>query len=230
MLLDLNARSISGAGILLPMAAALLLACPRLCIGAATQDVCVVQVPLYNYDGRRAAATIVRVSPTERPDVNLLSGTLPGAKFTVAGDRLSFPKALLQQSVRVTFQNPQGQTSGGTLPLFTCRQRTSFLWGFGKSTLDVNSTTVEGRLRGCLFTGDWWVRAMPIFGGHNYQAVFEGAVDANGAFWLAGGMMTERHLIIVGREREPVKALAYDVLEGGKNNIGTVDLSGACPK
>jgi hypothetical protein len=69
-----------------------------------------------------------------------------------------------------------------------------------------------------------------MFGGYDDPASYEGYVAADGAFELTSSLRGERTIFVVGRDKQPVKAFGVDVIAGGKNNAGAVDLSGSCPK
>jgi len=70
---------------------------------------------------------------------------------------------------------------------------------------------------------------MPMFGGHEGPTV-EGYIDSSdGRFWL-NCYRGERHIVVIGRDKQPIKAFGFDLISGGKNDAGTIDLSGLCPK
>jgi hypothetical protein len=200
--------------------------------GEQPSEPCVLDVPVYGPTGSKLAFKITRVTGEGNPSVNLLSVHGDGIKFSAAGDRLLFPKALLGRSIVITLEDKD--TKGGIvtrkLPLFACRQRTSSRWGINQALGDFSSLTIRGRLSGCTFSGDWWIRAMPMFGAQDYQAVYDGFVQSDGSFWLTGSMSGERQLVVIGKGREPVKTVGIDVAEGKPIDMGVVDLSGYCPK
>ena len=72
-----------------------------------------------------------------------------------------------------------------------------------------------------------------MFGAHTSALViYEGYFQkANGSFEITASMRGERHIITIGRGRDPIISLGADVVEGGMNNdVGTVDLRGKCPQ
>lgn len=72
---------------------------------------------------------------------------------------------------------------------------------------------------------------MPMFGGDDFRPSFEGYIDPkDGAFSLRASMPGERYVIVIGKDRQPVKAFATDVTAGGKNNMGSISLAGSCPE
>lgn len=72
---------------------------------------------------------------------------------------------------------------------------------------------------------------MPMYGGYEGPSVYEGRIDpANGSFTLEASMRGVRHVLVVGTDKQPLKVFAVDVIVGGKNDAGDLDLSGSCPK
>jgi len=71
-----------------------------------------------------------------------------------------------------------------------------------------------------------------MFGGlTDARVVHEGYLHkADGSFRITASMQGERHIVVIGRGRDPVISLGVDVVEGGQHNdVGTVDLRGKCP-
>ena len=68
---------------------------------------------------------------------------------------------------------------------------------------------------------------MPMFGTFR---VLEGHIGQDGTFELTGSMQGERHLMIIGKDKQPVKVVGIDVTVGTHNEQGTIDLTGSCPK
>jgi hypothetical protein len=90
---------------------------------------------------------------------------------------------------------------------------------------------MRGRITGCPTAGDWWVRVMPMFGVFRDFLPHEGYVSPkDGSFTVSGSMRGERHLVAIGRGREALKVLGFDVVEGGRNDVGVIDLSTVCSK
>jgi hypothetical protein len=60
---------------------------------------------------------------------------------------------------------------------------------------------------------------------------YDGHIKADdGSFSVQVGSSGGRHLMVVGKDRSPVKSFGIDVNAGGKNETGVLDLSGSCPK
>jgi hypothetical protein len=192
---------------------------------------CILEVPVYGPTGARLEYKISAVTGDIDPSINLLSVRIPGTRFKAEGNRLLFsPKAMLKRSIGITLEDKSGHRIQRRIPLMVCRQRTSLRHGLVEGIGDASYLTIHGRLAGCHFQGDWWVRAMPMFGSQHQSTAYEGFVQSDGTFWLTGSMSGERHLIIFGKGRDPVRTVGFDVDEGKQNDMGLVELTGNCPK
>ncbi len=69
-----------------------------------------------------------------------------------------------------------------------------------------------------------------MFGGHDRVLVIDGYVQSDGAFWLVLDAYGVRHVLIIGKGREPVKVIGLDVTVGKKIDAGVIDLNGQCPR
>ena len=69
-----------------------------------------------------------------------------------------------------------------------------------------------------------------MFGGHEGDLNHEGTVRSSGEFQIDSSFGGERHILIIGFGSEPLKAIGINLIVGGKNNLGDVDMSSACPK
>lgn len=88
-----------------------------------------------------------------------------------------------------------------------------------------------GHLSGCEFTGDWWVRAMPMFGPPGEAWAYDGHIRSNGDFTLGGKMPGVRHMLVVGKGKQAIKVVALDVAVGiTRNDAGNIELGGTCPQ
>jgi hypothetical protein len=115
--------------------------------------------------------------------------------------------------------------------LVDCQQRNSLRYGQEFDGFDVAWSTISGHLSGCQFTGDWWVRAMPMFGGPGAAWAYDGHIRSDGKFSISGNMPGVRHMIVVGKDKQPIRVIAVDVTVGiAENEAGSVDLTGLCPK
>jgi hypothetical protein len=191
---------------------------------------CVIEFPVYDPFGTRLAFKISRVSPQGNPKLNLLSATPP--PFTSKGDRVFFSNlSLIGRNLEVVLDGPKGAQVTARTPVTACRLRRSLFWGISDAGPDVNGIAVSGRLSGCQFGGDWWVRALPLFGGHEGEGNYtvDGYVESDGRFMLVLGPLGVRRLLIIGHAKDPVRAIAVDVTQGKPTDLGIIDISGACP-
>jgi hypothetical protein len=196
------------------------------------QPPCIVDVPVYGPSGDPLPFKVVSVSPADGNTTNLLSVRRAGIS-TKNSDHTIFvsSKKLVGSPIQVTLQDGKGLTISARFVVTSCRLRHSIFQGESETGADVSGIEVAGRLAGCNFEGDWWVHAVPMFGGRN-SSVFavEGYVQNDGTFSLVLENYGVRHLLVVGKGKQPIKALGFDVTSGRATNLGVIDISGACPK
>jgi hypothetical protein len=206
------------------------------CAGTPAAE-CSIYLPVYDPHGNHLPFRITAAKVDIKDGIDLLTTSDPKRRVRADGETLYFPKTL-HTPLRVTLEGPQGAITYGSIGLTGCKLTNSLRYGQLDSGLDVAWSTIGGKLSGCRFTGDWWIRAAPMFGDAQTSLAFEGNVEPDGTFTIDGGMPGVRHIVVVGKGKEPVKAFAVDVTVGGKmhepmsriNNAGNIDLSGSCPK
>lgn len=195
------------------------------------QHGCVLELPVYDSVGNRLDFKVTRLSPEGNAQANLLSTNITGFSARVTGERVSFSdRSLIGRVILATLEGTGRRKVVQRVFLMQCPQRVSIRYGESAAYGDFTYVTIRGHASGCRLDGDWWVRAMPMFGWPSSPAALEGYIQPDGAISLSGQMTGERHIVVVGRDKQPVKTLAIDVVVGGKNDIGEVDLSGSCPK
>ena len=189
-----------------------------------------MELPVYDSTGNRTPFRVVSVAPEQNPGINLLERVPELIRAEGTDIWFSSGKHVMGRPMIVEPRNHAGSDLSTTIYLSQCPQRHSLRVGVSETGLgDVSGETIRGRLTGCRFTGNWWVRAMPMFGeGEGPETVFEGYIHPNGEFSLSGGMHGERHILIFGSGRRPVFALGFDVVLAGENLLGVIDLSGKC--
>lgn len=190
---------------------------------------CRLYLPVYDQFGDRLHQfRVTRLTPLQNPQVNLLA-LFPHKVRRAGNDQLIVDRSLLGRELQVTLEDQQGARI--TQPLFftECFERVSFRVGLTAGYGDSVRELVIGRLTGCRFTGDWWVRAINMFGPWTAPAIPEARVEENGSFRLKGYMLGERHIVVIGKDKWPVEAVGVNIQEGGINDLGTLDLSGRCP-
>lgn len=189
---------------------------------------CRLEIPVYDPFGSRLDFKITKVMPSEGAKVNLLKVRPKEVQLGKDG-RLMLDRSLLGRVIEISLEDNRGVKVAQPVFLMQCAQRVSVRVGFSESYGDVTFQTVNGRFSGCRFSGDWWIRAMNMFGPASAVAPLEARVEQDGSFSLSGQMSGERHIIVVGKEKNPIEVIGIDVTVGRSINIGTYDLSGRCP-
>jgi hypothetical protein len=198
---------------------------------------CFVELPIYDAQGNRITLEVVKVTAIEPPEKGDLLRSNGPHRMVWKDNRLYFAQGIAVTGIEVTLdggRDARGRRVGFTqkLELYDCQQRVSLEYGERDAGGDVAATTVRGRISGCPLDGDWWIRAMPMFGPHYFsRALFDGYVrKSDGSVSIIASMQGERHVIVVGHGRDPIISFSFDVVEGGRNNdFGTIDLRGKCP-
>jgi len=217
--------------LMLQLAASLLLLLTAAPDVALALPACVLEVPVYDASGNRLEFRVTRVVPEGNDKIDLLSLKRNDVRVTSRGDRVSFSdESLLGRVVQITLENGSGAVLTQKVLLMQCQQRASTRFGESETWGDVRYITLRGRVSGCRFAGDWWVRAMPMFGAASESQAFEGYIEPDGWFALSGQMRGERHIVVFGKGVHPVKAVGVNTIVGGKNDLGVVDFSGQCPQ
>ncbi|MEQ9069589.1 MAG: hypothetical protein RLO18_22840, partial [Gimesia chilikensis] len=136
--------------------------------------------------------------------------------------------------LKIVVNRESGGSASTIVVLTHCRQRASLFVDVDQVQDDSRFVSfIRGKLAGCRLTGDWWLRGAPLFQGGVY-AYLEGYVDLeDGTFWLPATDPV-RHLLIFGRDQEPIFATAVNVLLGPSGGVqdmdlGDVDIGSSCP-
>lgn len=204
-----------------------------LCLPAharAAQENCIIDFPVYDSFGARLEFKVSRVSPEGNANTNVLSAK--PTIMTSKGNQVFFSdRRLVGRTLVVLLEGPKGAQITTRTVITACRLRHSLFFGKSDAGPDVDGIAVNGRLSGCRFVGDWWVRAVPIFGGHEGWGDYavDGFVESDGSFTLVLGPLGVRRLLIVGQGKDPIKVVAIDVTQGKMANAGAIDLSKDCP-
>jgi hypothetical protein len=193
---------------------------------------CFVDLPVYGPTGHKLAFTVEKITRADNDkSFNFLVTKDRRYRMVIEGSRLYFSDEVPVGAVfELTLRDDRGATIKRPLALMACQQRTSLEEGEVETGDDVSASGIAGRVVGCQLEGDWWMRAMPMFGGHWDTVSYEGYVNqTDGAFSLNASLRGTRHIVVFGRGRQPVKALGVDLVEGRQNDIGVIDLSDSCP-
>lgn len=197
------------------------------CASCAERSSCTLDLPVYNAFGERIEFTITAVTPTDKPDANLLR-LRPKEVRRLSNSQLDLDRSILGRMISVTLTNRTGTKITESVPFMQCQQRTSFRVGRSEAYGDTAGETIKGRLTGCQFTGDWWIRATNMFGVDVPRGPIETRVEQDGSFSLIGPMAGERHVIVIGKDKTPLAVFGTNVTEAGQNDLGTLDMSGRC--
>lgn len=142
------------------------------------------------------------------------------------GSMLYFRRELLDPPtplfVRLERSQPWRSTSAGIV-LTSCRQRESLFLG-GNET----GVRRQGRLVGCSFDADWWIRYGSLFGP---TITYETRVEPTTGLFPLSARYVDRQLIVVGKGNSPIKAFAVDISPmDGEKALGSFDVSDSCPE
>jgi hypothetical protein len=196
---------------------------------------CSLEVPVYDARGERLSFRISAVSPEGESGVDLLNTREREYRVVAKGEKLYFQASFIgKRRLQLVLENGEGRKITTYVAITHCQQRTSVEYGGARDgtlgTGDVAYSMVGGRLTGCELVGDWWIRAMPMFGGQDSPVIYEGFIRRDDGVFSIASSHGERHIIVIGKGKQPVRVLAFDVVEGGLNEIGVVDLTGSCSK
>lgn len=196
----------------------------------ASESTCFTELMVYDPHGYKLPFVISGVfakGRREEGDVRQIKGTPYG--FGVKGARLSYSKrAIGISTLELVLVGPRGENVRTEVNLLACRQRNSVQHGNLHDGADAAASRLSGRIAGCNMDGDWWIKATPMFADNIFARAYEGLVNSDGSFEIVANFWGGRHIIVVGKEREPIKALSMDITEGG-NNFAMIDLGGLCP-
>lgn len=195
---------------------------------------CVVEIPVYSATGERLPFSVAHVTPegAEGPHyVDMLATAIDGIKVTAMGDKVLFwsRRIVGARAIKITLTGPKGAQTSTTVTVTQCRQRTSLTYGQSDLGFDVAGMYATGQLAGCAFSGDWWVRGLPMFGGGGSHAIRDALVRRDGHFVIALPSNGVRHLFIIGKGKQPVRVIAMNMTIGERNDLGRIELGGFCP-
>jgi hypothetical protein len=198
------------------------------CASGAERGPCLLDLPVYDAAGNRLQFRVTRVTSRENASVNLLT-VRPKEVRRESNHQLILDRSLLRRVIVVTLEDNAGAKVTQPVFVMQCPQRVSLRAGVSEAYGDVSFQTVTGRFAGCRFSGDWWIRAVNMFGASSASAPLEAGVAQDGSFSLSGQISGERHILVIGKDKVPLQALPVNVTVGKPNDLGTIDLSGRCP-
>lgn len=207
--------------------------------GQGTLPECFVEFPVYDPKGLRLDGFQITsakiIEPEHSAGTDLFDVPLEEQPFRVRGNRLYFPRLNLDTvSLYVGLARGEDQSTHKRVALESCQQRESIVFGQAKPLWEeANWLDKVGQLTGCDFTGDWWVRIDPLFGvppngASPFGNPYDGFVDATGKFSFSVRYGV-RHLMIVGKDADPLKTFAVNLEYSGDSDLGDFDLTDSCP-
>lgn len=210
----------------------LFLAC--LSDGPSAADVglpCSVEFPAYDANGERIEIVVVSAKQLGRSGPDLLKSTGPIRARAVNG-RLEIPKEFVGSiALDLRLMKADGVVFSRQVEIGDCQQRSSVQHGTNDSGVDVLGTKITGTLAGCRLTDQWWIRLLPMFGQSDPAPIHDANIRASdGRFWLTGSLRGERMILVVGKGKDPVKALGVTVVRGRDSDVGVINIAGGCPK
>lgn len=202
------------------------------CSAGSASPPCFLQVSLYDGRGNALPFKITKITGVEGDtQTNLLTAKGSPLRLAARSQLILFPEAALRADLDVTLTYGDRREVKRRVTLAECQQRWSVqVVGFdpGEIVGGASTAAVSGRLTGCTLVGDWWIRAIPM---HGQGFIGDGYIDpSDGSFRVPVATTVARHILVIGKEKTPLKSLAIDVTPGEKNDTGLVDLSGSCPK
>jgi hypothetical protein len=191
-----------------------------------------IEVPVYDEQGNRLQYLVESVIPTkyakeEQNEPGWLA--MHGFKPTIDGVRVS---GLSPGEYSVTLRGSPGARVKRQITVFqSCFQRHSQVVVHATprgSIGDVEHDAVDGRLTGCSFRGDWWVRLVPVQG--QGERSYEGPVLTDGRFEVPSHLMAARYALLIGFERDVIRTTMVNLRPSDKNTrIEQIDLKALCP-
>jgi len=190
---------------------------------------CPVDVRVYSPSGDLLPYKIIQVTATGGHAGNLLKAKKADVVLSNNGKTIVFPSnRIVTREIEVVLEDQRKQTLTTRFIVNSCPLRRSLFAGASPILADTTGFPVSGQLKGCSFDGDWWVRAVPMFGGQEKLFVIDGHVSSGGRFWLTLAYSV-RHLIVIGKGKNPIKVLGVDVATDQPIDAGLIDVSNQCP-
>jgi hypothetical protein len=182
---------------------------------------------VFDAGGNRIRASVTRLAVASAPSVNLLESHRGLATRTASGLSI-LSRELLNKPLEVTILAEGGDSAKASILFSRCPHRQSIRVGSSENYGDTTGETIRGRVKGCRPDESWWLRATPMFGAQHPRFPLEGTILSDGTFYLEGPMEGERHILVFGKGRDPLKSIGINVTVAGNNDVGAIDLSKEC--
>jgi hypothetical protein len=198
----------------------------------AVEKKCVCEFRVYSWDGQ--------LLPFRVSSVTLAEGSVNGDRWQrhveIQGSRTWFPAGTVGVQIRVQMSDGAGRTLDRQVPIGSCDQRTSFLYGSEDKAQHDAAFEISGRLTGCKLNADWWVRALDMYGemtarqhpSAGMPKARDGFLDfATGVFSIPAGSPGPQ-IVVVGMEKDPLIGVVAGTVERRRGDLGTIDISSFC--
>jgi hypothetical protein len=186
---------------------------------------CRLTLPLFDEIGRPIDKTVLEIRGEGRNE-NLIGP--PHSIFSIRGGEIIFPAKVIGRTINVVMMSAKGKVYKWVV-VMACIQRTSLQTGQSDAGPDVSWSRASGVFSGCALHGDVWVRMVPMFDSHkglNHEGVVEGRT---GQFSITSNFSGERHILILGRGKDPIAVFGVNLTVGRDNPLGEFKLNRPCP-
>jgi hypothetical protein len=214
-----------------PLSNVMVIAAMYICLGAVCAQCCTLQIRAFDPIGNTVKVEIQSIELWDPPRVDLLKSPLSKGKIQLDGARVLFRTPIEGIHLLIGFaQENDSRVELAHIPMLRCGQISTVVIGQRETGADVAASELDGRLVGCACSGsDLWVRLVPMFGATAVPRWFEASVDPSRcSFTLVATMLGVRHILIVGRGNQSIKTVDVNILAGGRNDIGKVDIGSSC--
>lgn len=201
---------------------------PRTMQGESTGRQCFLEVAVYDAQGNRLEFNITGVYVREGDSVtDILHHPINQGRLRIDRNRL------YHQNITLPSRRFEMKLSGGSRREFrrdfvleTCQSRLSANYDEADNGQDAGPSFIDGRLSGCSFAGDWWIRAVPMF---DDLEPTEAYVDPKNGTFSVAAYRGFRYLVVAGKGKDALKVISANVTRGGvTTHLGVVDMAGAC--
>ncbi|MGC4052407.1 MAG: hypothetical protein QM757_24005 [Paludibaculum sp.] len=190
-----------------------------------------VSIPVYNERGKKLQYSVTAVMPTKHIKTEAAQpGWLAEHGFNpkITGvDIVGLPAG----NYTVWLKGPKGERVEREVIVFGgCLERLSQTVYEPRPARpgEADRDLITGRLEGCAFQGDWWVRLVPMTG--QFSRSFEGLVRRDGVIGIPGHFDVGRYVLLVGFADKVVRTSEVNLWPSQNlDSIGTISLLNSCP-
>ena len=191
---------------------------------------CIADLRVYAPDGRPLKYSVSSVTLQTYPNIDLLQRPVDGLRTQAVGSVLHYFGRLPERNrpdVRIELRGEFGDVAR-RLVLPGCGSRVAMFHGITGPESETPEAEIAGTVKGCaIFGDDWWVRLMPLF--EKGDAAADAQLRPDGSFRFFHYPEAARHVIMVGRGSEIVRAKSIDFEVLPKIRLEPIDITGTCP-